>query len=264
MDLFDAMWVRKSVRSYSDERLSPETLEAIKDFIEKAERLHPEIDLQIKLFEEGPRLTEVMSGFIGNFGKAKAPYFLVVTSEPAPGYMENAGFAVEQVVLKLTTLGLGTCWLGGHIKSIDTLEGIVEVPENHKPVVLISFGAPAAGTDLLRKSPGDAKRKPLAELASGSPDETWTALLEAARIAPSAMNSQPSRFVPDGERLHVYRTKPKGLMAKPLEAINPLDMGIALSHIKVAAAKRNVGISFQRLSPPAKSDHIYMLSVVRS
>ena len=48
--------------------------------------------------------------------------------------------------------------------------------------------------------------------------------LEPARLAPSAVNSQPWYFVHDGDSIHVYCEK-KG---------SRLDAGIALAHLYVA------------------------------
>ena len=47
---------------------------------------------------------------------------MIVTSNKGNDYLQNIGFAMEEVVLKLTTLGLATCWLECNIKREDILE----------------------------------------------------------------------------------------------------------------------------------------------
>ncbi|MBQ4550147.1 MAG: nitroreductase, partial [Oscillospiraceae bacterium] len=51
--------------------------------------------------------------------------------------------------------------------------------------------------------------------------------LEPARLAPSAVNSQPWYFTHEGDAIHVYRSR-KG---------SRLDAGIALAHLYVANEK---------------------------
>ena len=57
----------------------------------------------------------------------EAPHYLVIASEPAPSYLENAGFMGEDLVLKMTELEIETCW----ITINDEAQLACEV--NHKP-----------------------------------------------------------------------------------------------------------------------------------
>lgn len=48
-------------------------------------------------------------GYNGNC--IKAPYYMVLYSEKKDRYLENAGFIMQGVTLKMTELGLAGCWL---------------------------------------------------------------------------------------------------------------------------------------------------------
>ena len=86
-----------------------------------------------------------------------------------------------------------------------------------KFVIMLAFGYPKG--DQLRHDLKDFKRKTLEQIADQADHR-----LEPARLAPSAINSQPWYFTHEGDSIHVYCSK-KG---------SRLDAGIALAHLYVA------------------------------
>ena len=250
MDLIKEIYRRKSTRKYLDKKLSPEQLDEIKIMCSKEERLHKEIDLNIMVLTEGEKMQSMMSGIVGNFTKATAPHYLIITSEQKNGYMENAGFTVEKIVLRLSSMGIATCWLGGNVKE-NKLKDAMGIPENHKFIVMVALGYPMDEKELYRKDPTEAKRKEISEFASGSEggkyDEIWKEPLEAVRMSPSAVNIQPWRFVTEGKRIHVFcEGSSNFIMRKLLEEMNVLDVGIGLSHLQLAAEGSGKKMIFTR------------------
>ncbi|WP_282730946.1 nitroreductase family protein [Methanobacterium alcaliphilum] len=86
--------------------------------------------------------------------------------------------------------------------------------------------------NLHRSNISEFKRKSLHEITDikGLDD-----ILEAARIAPSATNAQPWFFKGNNNIIHTYTIKPnfvKGLFTKKYP---PIDVGIALYHLKLVA-----------------------------
>jgi nitroreductase len=169
---------------------------------------------------------------------------------------------LEQIVLKLTTMGIATCWLGGHIKDED-LQGIIDLPEGQSSVVMVSLGYPQNVEDWLRKDPSKAKRKSVSDFVTGSVDETWAKIMEAVRMAPSAANTQPWRFEFDGSKVHVYCEKPGNfLLKKLLGNINRVDVGIALSHVKIASRQIGLNIEFEKVDVSgAQKNYEYIISL---
>jgi hypothetical protein len=138
---------------------------------------------------------------------------IAIYSEETEGYLENIGFLFQQMDLYLQTLGLGVCWLGmGRMNSKTTVQ-----VEDMKFVIMLAFGYPKG--DQLRHDRKGFKRKSMEQITD-KPDHR----LEPARLAPSAVNSQPWYFTHDGDTIHVY-CNPKG---------SSLDVGIALAHLYVA------------------------------
>ncbi len=72
-------------------------------------------------------------------------------SEEKEGYMMNAGYVLEPVLLYMTGKGLGTCYLGS--TRIPGAE-----PAVMKAAIAVAFGYPKS---LLYRDPATAKRLPL-------------------------------------------------------------------------------------------------------
>lgn len=89
-------------------------------------------------------------------------------------------------------------------------------------LIMLAFGHPKG--DQLRHDLKAFKRKPMEQIADQADPR-----LEPARLAPSAVNSQPWYFTHEGDTLHIYRIPNDGL-----SDMNRIDMGIALAHLYVA------------------------------
>lgn len=89
-------------------------------------------------------------------------------------------------------------------------------------------------------------------------------MLQAARLAPSAMNGSPGRFVVYQNRIHVFIRKE--LFAFPTKKRLVLfDMGIMLWHISLAAEETWREISFTRREEMAAKElknNEYFLTVL--
>ena len=147
-----------------------------------------------------------------------APYYLALFSEKKDSYLENIGFVFQQVSLYLQSIGIGSCWVGlGSIKK-----------KNPEFVILIAFGK----SEKMTRNLEDFKRKSLDDI-SDSADER----LMPARLAPSAVNSQPWYFKHTDNGFDVYQTKLNIVKRQFLKKWNPIDVGIALAHMYVANEK---------------------------
>jgi len=211
-ELKETIYHRKSHRKYSKEPVSLEMIEKIKAFFGEVKPLYDGIRVRLEIVDRKnvrslmPWITEKV---------------VAIFSEEAEGYLENAGFVLQQVDLYIQSLGLGSCWIG--MASVNT-ETESSIGEGLKFVILLAFGNTAEN---FRSSDEDFKRKPLDEISS-SQDER----LIPARLAPSSINSQPWYFVKEGEKFHTYQLSL--VRTKNLTKMNRIDVGIALSHMYVA------------------------------
>ena len=202
MTLNEMIFKRKSCRSFTNVPVDAATIETIKAFPMKS--LYPNIKVHWDI---------VPRNQVKCICPWTTPQLITIYSEEAEGYLENIGFLFQQMDLYLQTLGLGACWLGmGRMNPRTTTE-----VEGMKFVIMLAFGHPKG--DQLRHDLRGFKRKAMEQITD-KPDPR----LEPARLAPSAVNSQPWFFAHEGDTIHVWCSK-KG---------SPLDAGIALAHLCVS------------------------------
>lgn len=206
MDLEDLIFVRKSCRKYSDEKLSDEEFAKIEEFIANAKVLNNSIEFTYDILtREEVRLQTRWS----------APYYLALYSEKNDNYMENIGFVFQQVSLFMQSLGIGSCWVG---------MGSPKIKKDNF-IILISFGK----SDDITRDINQFNRKNKESFSDIDDDR-----LLPAYYAPSAVNSQPWYFKQSGEGYDVYQIKHNIVKRKILGKWNPIDMGICLSHLYVS------------------------------
>lgn len=111
MNYIEVIEARKSVRDYREKEAETQVTEEIRNFHDReAKRLVPEIETQLLVF--GAEAKAALEGAAGYSDfLIGAPGYLVLLSKKHPHAGENAGFVMEDVILKLTDLGLGTCWI---------------------------------------------------------------------------------------------------------------------------------------------------------
>lgn len=261
MELFDAIYHRKSVRKYSNESLDEEQIDKIKIIINKTEKLYKDIDMDVHIIKNGKKIQQLKPGIIGSYGNVISPHYLLVTSEEKEGYLENIGYTLEKIILTLTTLGIGTCWIGSPFKKTH-VKDIISLKENHNPIILVSFGNAQNKEELYRNNIINIKRKDFSELTLNSSNNKWKEIVAAARIAPSAMNSQPWRFVLDNNAIHLYRINPNIITKNFIEELNKIDMGICLSHIEIASKHFNNNLKIVKLPNEEIKGYNYFTSLI--
>lgn len=259
MNLMESIYKRQSVRKYKDEKVDKTTLKEIEALGNSNPRLYKDISMFVHVVEDGRKIHAISKGIIGSYGKIEAPHYLVITSEARDGYLENVGFALEHLVLQLTGMKIGTCWIGGHIKK-ELLREIIEIPNNHVPVLLISFGYPRDEEEVNKIIDAGKKRKELSDFYFGELDTEWAGIMNAVRRAPSAVNMQPWRFYRTAaNRIDVFAIK-RTLM-KHLEAMHRIDAGIALCHFKVALESIKKNFEFQYVDDASRKGLNYITSI---
>ena len=107
MTLYEAIFCRRSVRSYRMEAIDKAILENIPKFMEEVTPLFPEIKTQLKIIDRVEK-KEKVSGLTN----VRAPYYAAFYSEKKERSDMNAGFLMEYLSLYLESRGLGTCFLG--------------------------------------------------------------------------------------------------------------------------------------------------------
>ncbi len=232
MELYDNIFKRKSTRKYHMQPL--EDLSLIQGFMQEVKPLYNDISTRFELQDS-----------VKGMWALTAPHYMLAYSEQKEGYLENIGFMLQQLDLYLSARGLGSCWLG-MAKPAERSEG------DKTYVIMLAFGK----TDSAHRQLSEFLRKPASEVYSGEDSR-----LEAARLAPSATNSQNWFFEAKDGKIDVYQKKLNPAKALVLDKMNRIDMGIALCHLYLATQREGKEFSFSKQPGKEKKGFMYVGTV---
>lgn len=207
----DVVTKRYSVRTFDNKPIENEIKEKIRCYANSLQNpLGPKMKIQFiekKIASNGEKL--------GTYGIIKGANLYVGVTIPNEKYaLEALGYEFEQLVLYVTSLGLGTCWLGGTFNR-SAFTSAMEIKEGELFPILSPLGYPAQKKSIteriMRKSTKADERLPWKELFFKDNFETSLSMeearnykfpLEMLRLAPSAVNKQPWRVVMDRKGFH--------------------------------------------------------------
>jgi nitroreductase len=241
IDALTAIRQRVSVRSYGDRSVGPTLLERLLALSGTADRLTG-VSPRIALVSGVEQTRRVLTYMIGSYGLVHNPPHLLVgvMPEESDAARLDLGYVLEQVVLEATRLGLGTCWVTGSYDA-QRAGDAVGLAAGEVAAAVCALGYPAQArwgrfhSRTVRRLAGGHRRKPLTDIVfsgrwgrpwtPGDADPTLVTALEHARLAPSATNRQPWRFV----------VRPE-YVALVLAQSAPIDGGIVMAHFALASA----------------------------
>ena len=243
-----ALLIRKSRRSFQPGRpIEPETFDQLDRLCRE---FRPFPGVRTELVRRPP--DDIFRGFVGGYGKITgARAYLVFIGEAIfPETPARVGYMGEAAILEATSLGLGTCWVAGFFKSGAVAADIRIAPgERIYAVSPLGYAKESATTKekLYSGLAGSKSRRESSTLVlSGTPDDWQKAALAAARLAPSAVNRQPWRFIFEPGRITI-RVEGTGDDAKIPKR---LDCGIAMLHVEVAARAAGIDGKWEFLPLP--------------
>jgi hypothetical protein len=176
---------------------------------------------------------EWFGGFLKTYGLLSGVrHFLVMAGPSGQTHLEETiGYYGERLVLELTQLELGTCWVGG---SFDHAKVGALVSPSDAMIAVIAFGPVDASPSvkesivrgaLFRKKPDLRK---FVE-TDGSEEPWFHEGVRLASLAPSAVHLQPFRFHCQNGVVSIRQTA-----KTPFAAV---DLGIAKYHFELAVPK---------------------------
>lgn len=147
---------RHSVREYNDEVVGEEVLSTLDEYFKSILRL-TDADIEFRVID-GSKYHSMINSAGYNGYLVKAPKYMLVLSDESEHYLENAGYIGQGLTLKLTELGLDTCWMT--IVDPALLKKALEIDSDKIPAALIAFGygkEQEADVRLDIKSPSNVK-----------------------------------------------------------------------------------------------------------
>lgn len=257
---------RISVRGYDRRKVSGELKEQILTYAAALQNpLGPKVN--IKLIE---KTTAANGEKLGTYGIIKGTDLYFGATVPRDAHaLEALGYDVERLVLYLTSLGLGTCWLGGTFHR-SAFAAAMEVGEDEIFPIISPVGYPAEKMRLIEKVMASGTKRehrmPWKELFFDGDFSTALAAekageycraLDMVRLAPSAVNKQPWRVVRQGNCFHFFERHSLSIGEVDLQRV---DVGIAICHFHLTALEQGIPGHFERvdldLALPEKTDYI--------
>ncbi len=197
----------------------------------------------------------VFKGIVGSYGKIKdAPAFIAFIGDMNSSFVqEEVGYTGEGIILEATALGLNTCWVAGFFRP-ESVASLIEIGSKERILAVTPVGYARKFESLEEKLMTGFgrthKRLSISKLVNGMEIVKWPgwarASLEAARLAPSAVNRQPWGFTVEDDGITVFvRTG-----GPEFDISKRLDCGIAMLHIEVAALSSGVKGDWKLLEAP--------------
>ena len=220
MTIQEAIKARHSVRKYTDMPIEAAKVATIRAEIE---RLNAESGLNIQLVLDEPKCFSSGIWKYGQFSGVKN--YFVMAGPKGVSAEEKIGYYGEKLVLLAQTLGLSTCWVGLTYKKIP---GTYSLRKGDIVHCVISLGY---GADQGVQHP----QKPIEGFyeATGEVPDWFYKGLEAALLAPTAVNQQKFKFIlHDGNKVEAKSFfSPWGY--------THVDLGIVKYHFEVGAGKES-------------------------
>lgn len=250
---------RTSVRTYEECEIDEDKIVKIEEYINNLKGPFNE-KVRFKLINS----KEPLKGEkIGTYGIIKgANNFIAVAYENGEMALEEVGYEMEKVILYITSLGLGTCWIGGTFNKGEFSKSM-ELKEDELLPIVTPFGKSGENKRFIEKTmkflTKSKKRKEWYEiffLRDFSVPLTpvinlgyFKEVLENVRLAPSALNKQPWRIVKDGNKFHFYINSSKKKNDKLTFDIHRIDMGIAMCHFDLTCKELGLEGRFIKCNP---------------
>ncbi|KEZ90573.1 nitroreductase family protein [Lacrimispora celerecrescens] len=249
---------RSSVRTYENRGLSTNEKDQLNTYIDNLTNPFS-IDVTFRLLE---KTASADGEKLGTYGVIKgAENYIGASAADKELALEALGYSFENLILYATSLGLGTCWLGGTFNR-SGFAAAMNLKEGDLFPCISPVGYPTGKKrtleSVMRWVAKSGQRKewnelffkqefsqPLTKVEAGD----FAFPLEMVRLAPSAVNKQPWRIVQDKDAYHFYLTR---TLKKDNEKIDlqRVDIGIAACHFHLAALEKGLPGKFQKLVEP--------------
>lgn len=260
---------RYSVRTFNRRPVDAEIKNKIMEFADNISNpFGPKV--RFKWLESGAP----ENGKLGTYGIIRGTDLYIGTAVPEDEHaMEALGYEMEELVLYMTGLGLGTCWLGGTFNR-SAFEKAMQLKENELFTIVSPVGYAAEKKSLIEKimrfgSKGDNRAcweelffsgdfsTPLTEEEAGE----YGLPLEMVRLAPSAVNRQPWRVLYKDGSFHFYEKHTKETEAVSEADMHRIDLGIGMCHFHKTADELGLKGCFGDCEPegvevPSKYEYI--------
>ncbi len=215
MEVLEAIRRRHAVRQYTDRPIPAEILAELQEETAACSR---EGGLHIQLAADEP---EAFQGIMAHYGKFRGVRnYLALVGPKGPELDEKIGYYGERLVLKAAQLGLDSCWVALTFRR-GKCRCTVAPGEKLVCVIALGYGTTHGVPH---------KSKPMEALCrvDGEMPAWFRAGMEAALLAPTAVNQQKFRLTLDGNSVRADAA------GGPYSRV---DLGIVKYHFEMGAGR---------------------------
>ncbi len=214
-DIYPFILSRRSIRKYDQRQLNSADQARIKKILNSTKSLIPEnkFEVILKSKTKGEDLVEILGAY-GRF--ITPPYYVVPYTLASKNTIVDLGYHTEQISIQLWASGIGSCFIGC-LSRQKKVRQLFQLPADAQIAAFLVFGYPGEGfgigtiTNVTKTIMSIRARKPVEEIffqdSFGHPAKPiglWQKIIEAARMAPSAVNAQPWRFLLRKKELYLF------------------------------------------------------------
>ena len=152
-DLLEIMRSRRSVRQYTEEKISDEQIKKILSAALLAPSGHSKYPCEfivVKNSETLEKMSHCRVGVAKMLNQAAAAIVVIADAEKSDTIVEDSSVAMMNMELMATSLGIGNCWIQvrnrpaeNNLPSEDFLRDILKFPQNFKCQSILSLGIAA-------------------------------------------------------------------------------------------------------------------------
>lgn len=217
MDMIEIMKQRHSVRSYTDKKIEGVVKEELLKIINEC---NSESGLNIQACFNEPN---AFNSFMAHYGKfSNVTNYIAMVGKKTSELDEKCGYYGEKIVLKAQELGLNTCWVA---MTYSKGKSACKIDAGEKLCIVIAIGyGDTQGVNHKIKSKENVSK------LTGTPPLWFEKGIEAALLAPTAMNQQKFKFELSGNEV---------IAKSGLGFYTKIDLGIAKYHFEIGAGKNN-------------------------
>jgi nitroreductase len=270
LSYIEAIKVRRSIRNY-DKRPIEELLHIkIQDLLNNPAK-GPFGNKPRFILIEKPTAREQERVRLGTYGFiTHAAYFIGGCIENFEFSEVDYGYSFERIIIELTRLELGTCWVGGTFKRKD-YQTLLNTTETETIPCITTVGYKAEKKSLRERlglvlTDGSIRNNfntlffdtNINNPIEFNPGDKYHIALESVRRAPSAVNKQPWRVIKTNNKYHFYISRDK-MVGTTKTDLQKVDIGIALAHFKLSLEELFIDGKWH-ISNPGISDMEYIIS----
>jgi nitroreductase len=267
----EAIKIRRSIRNYDQKPLDANLLIKINKLLDSPLKGPFGNQPRFTLIEK-PTARQQEKVKLGTYGFiAHAAYFIGGCVEKFEFSEVDYGYSLERIIIELTRLELGTCWVGGSFKRKD-YEVLLKTCDSETIPCITPVGYKAPKKSMRERMgltlTDGSKRNPFEmhffENNLDNPiifnnEDKYHQALELVRRAPSAVNKQPWRVIKQNNKYHFYIYRDKMVGSTKNTDLQKVDLGIALAHFKLGVEEQFLKGKWH-IGNPSISDLEYIIS----